>query len=228
MFPLILIFLVLLAITVFGVVRMSNAIGTYGDVVIGAGSGARVAEKVMLQAGVEGVEVVERDVLLSDYYDAVRRKLVLSKSTFCDATAASVGIAVHELGHAIQQVQGGGRQLAKRLSAIRTAHLLGGLLFWIPIIMAVFRAMNFRVAIYIIVIGWAVLMFFGLLTIGVEFDASARGLRAIEGARLLHTVKEREAVEAIINAAAWQRCGDVLRSPQLVLYYLLPFAGWKK
>ena len=222
------IFLLLLAVTVFGVVRFSNAVATYGDVEIQSGSGAAVAEKVLLNAGVEGVEVVERDILLSDYYDATRRKLVLSKESFANTTAAAVGIAIHELGHAIQQMEGGGRVLAKRLSSIRMAHLLGGLMFWIPIIMGIFRVMNFRIAILVILFSWAVLMFYGLLTIGVEFDASNRGLRALEKLRLLRTVKEREAVEAIVHASAWQRCGDVLRSPQLVLYYLLPFAGWKK
>jgi Zn-dependent membrane protease YugP len=228
MLPILFIFFAIVAVSVYGQVRVSGAIGAYGGVGVDAGTGAEVARKVLEQAGVEGVEVVERDVLLSDYYDAVRRKLVLSKTTFGESNAAAVGIAVHEVGHAIQQHQGNGKMLAKRLSAIRMSHLVGGLVFWVPVLLCLFRAIPVKAGIMLVVLGWAVLIFYGMMTMTVELDASKKGLRAIEGARVLKSVKEREAVEAIVAASAWQRSADVLRSPQLILYYLLPFLGWKK
>ncbi len=228
MIPAILLLAVLLGVAFFAQAMVSKAFSEHGEVELSTGiTGEAVAHRLFDHANVKGVKVEVRDALLSDYYDASRRVLVLSPTVFEGTTARAIGIAAHEAGHALQH-HANYRGLAPRLSALRMTHLLGGIMFWASAILAIARLIPPRGAIWAVVLGWGLLLIGNLMTLGVEFDASRRGLEGVERERILPKVREREAVEATIAAAAWLRVGDVLLSPRLMFYYLMPFLGWRR
>ncbi len=68
-------------------------------------SGAEVARAILARAGINDVSVVAHNELLGDHYDPVRKRLMLSTANHHGTSAAALGVAAHECGHAIQHQQ---------------------------------------------------------------------------------------------------------------------------
>src|SRR5262249_55979897 len=68
-------------------------------------TGAEVAAGILQQAGIHDVEIVEQEGLLGDHYDPLHKRLVLSRENYHGVSAAALGIAAHECGHALQHQQ---------------------------------------------------------------------------------------------------------------------------
>lgn len=190
-------------------------------------TGAEAARLVLVNEGVKDVIVVERGGLFSNCYDPARKRLVLAPDIFNGAHAEAVGIALHETGHALQQ-HAGHDGLVRRVNSVRAGQLLGGIIFFAPILASFLRVLPWRGTLWIIVAGWSVLSILNLFTLGIETSASNRVKRAMEDARLLKRLAETEAVESVLSAAAWMRVGEILDSPKNLLWSLSPFRGWKK
>ncbi len=217
-----------LGIAVFSRARVSRVFEAGRAVAMdGKLTGAEAARRVLEHEGVKDVVVVERGGLFSNCYDPARRRLVLAPEIFHGSHAEAVGIALHETGHALQQ-HAGHDALVRRIGTVRAGQLIGGIIFFAPIIAAFLRVLPWRGALWIIVGGWAVLSLLNLFTVGIETSASNRVKRAMEDARLLRRLAETEAVESVLAAAAWMRVGEILDSPKNLLWSLSPFRGWKK
>ena len=65
-------------------------------------TGEEVAEQTLRQSGITNVEIVEHEELLGDHYDPRHQRLVLSRANVRGTSAAALGVAGHECGHAIQ------------------------------------------------------------------------------------------------------------------------------
>src|SRR4051812_34878952 len=69
----------------------------------GGQTAGEVAREFLDASGVEGVQIVEHTALISDYYDAKRRTLFLTRATMNGTSAAAWAIALHEAAHATQE-----------------------------------------------------------------------------------------------------------------------------
>src|SRR4051794_7396878 len=99
----ILLFAGTLALSLWATLRVKAAYAKYSRLPAASGySGAEAAEQILQAAGVYDVPVLEHDALLGDHYDPLHKRLVLSSQTFHGRSAAALGIAAHECGHAIQ------------------------------------------------------------------------------------------------------------------------------
>src|SRR5271168_5404432 len=65
-------------------------------------TGAQTADRILQSAGIHDVEIVEGEGFLGDHYDPMNKRLVLSPENYEGTSAANVGVAAHECGHALQ------------------------------------------------------------------------------------------------------------------------------
>ncbi len=68
-------------------------------------TGAQTAARILQWAGITDVEIVQGESFLGDHYDPINKRLVLSPDNYSGSSAANVGVAAHECGHALQHQQ---------------------------------------------------------------------------------------------------------------------------
>jgi Zn-dependent membrane protease YugP len=165
-------------------------------------TGAEAAERLLRAAGVSGVKVERTEGVLTDHYDPSSKTLRLSADNYDGHRVAALGIAAHEAGHAIQHARAYAplrmRSTLVPLTVVANqvaffAMLLGGFLF----------SQGGGGMILNLAIGaYAVITLFTLVTLPVEFDASARARQALLSTGLLTREEDKGAAE-VLDAAAW-------------------------
>lgn len=183
-------------------------------------SGAAAAQHILDEAGVEGVGIEETHGFLSDHYDPMHRVLRLSPDVYRGQTAASVGIAAHEVGHALQHAQHYA-PLVVRNAAVPAARFGPGLSM-VLIMLGFFMTSQFLINLGII--AFAGLVFFQVVNLPVEFNASTRAKRAL-GELGIVDAQGAAAVRSVLNAAAWTYVAATLQSILTLLYYIMRFSG---
>jgi len=165
-------------------------------------SGAEAARMVLNAQGLFNVAVEQVEGELSDHYDPQANVVRLSDSVYGSRSAAAVGVACHEAGHAVQYNQGYGP--VKLRTAIIPMTAIGAKLSG-PLIMAGFFLASFSYSfIFLCYIGialFALSTLFQLLTLPVEFNASRRALEAIEDNNILYE-DEIPGARRVLSAAA--------------------------
>ena len=184
-------------------------------------TGAQAAERILHSAGLYDVRIEHISGDLTDHYDPKNRVLRLSDTVYGSASVAAVGVAAHECGHAVQD-QKDYAPLRIRNSLVPVANF-GTMAAWpIIIIGLIFGSSNFLVNLGILLFSLGVL--FQLVTLPVEFDASARAIGTIEGSFLLDE-DERDGAKKVLRAAALTYVAALLMSLLQLLRYVLIFAG---
>src|SRR5205807_1872911 len=178
-------------------------------------SGAEAAEAVLGDAGVNGVRIEPVDGFMSDHYVPGERVLRLSPDVFAGRSLASLGIAAHEAGHAIQDARR--YPLLMVRNALVPMASVGGTLSWVLILIGFLLASLALIKIGIVAFSLTVL--FQLVNLPVEFDASRRArIALVEGG--LVTRSEDETVKGVLDAAALTYVAATLTSVLTLLYFL--------
>ena len=179
-------------------------------------TGAQAAREILRSAGVHGVDIELTRGFLSDHYDPRSRVLRLSESVYSGDSIASVGVAAHEAGHAIQHAHG--YAPLKLRSALVTISSLGSNLAWpLLIIGFIFMAQSLILA-GIIFFSLAVL--FQIVTLPVEFNASSRALQALPASGILSDTEVRGA-RKVLSAAALTYVAAATAAILQLVYFLL-------
>lgn len=178
----------------------------------------QVAVDILRRGGVD-VDVEHTRGDLSDHYDPRNRVLRLSDSTYGSRSLAAIGVAAHEAGHAFQHARGY-FPLTLR-SAIVPAANFGSWLGMPLFMIGLFMQSGIMLQIGIVFFSFAVV--FGLVTLPVEFDASARAIRILRDGGYL-TEAEIPAARKVLNAAAWTYVASALMAV-LELLRLLILSG---
>lgn len=165
-------------------------------------TGAQAARLVLDANGLRDVPVERVNGELSDHYDPEARAVRLSDSVYGSCSTAAVGVACHEVGHAIQNAEG---YLPIQIrQAIIPATNIGAKLS-IPLLFAgLLLASLSPKLIYLSYAGLALYTLcalFQVITLPVEFNASSRALKTIEGMGLLEG-EEYQAAKKVLSAAA--------------------------
>ncbi len=166
-------------------------------------TGARAAQAIMDAEGVAGVEVEATPGFLSDHYHPLLRKLRLSQEVYAGDSLAAVGIAAHEVGHAIQH----SRKYAPLYlrSALVPLCTVGSALGQLALGVGVFLSFSgFALGKWMLlggIAGFSLVFLFTLITLPVEFNASKRAL-AILSDRGLVDADELPEVKGVLDAAA--------------------------
>jgi uncharacterized protein len=189
---------------------------------LGGYSGAEVAHEILRSAGIYDVEIVAQHGLLGDHYDPSHKRLVLSNENYNGTSAAALGVAAHECGHAIQH-QKAYAPLKWRMAAVGITNVASQMVMWIPLLGMMTGLLAPMVGLMVMAIAWGILMAFNLVTLPVEFDASRRAKLVLGQMGFIRPGPESAAVNSVLNAAGWTYVAAFISSLLYFLWYLLPF-----
>lgn len=202
--------------------RLKKTVATQMDVRAMQGlTGAEVARRILDRNGLQGVPVeVSPGGALSDHYDPRKKSVHLSDPIYGETSVASLAIAAHEVGHALQHAKG---YSMFRLRSAMWPSVAFASSAWIFLLMA--GAVMQRIGLVQVgLILFAVVVLFQLVTLPVEFDASKRALNQLEGMGLVSSA-ERSGAKKVLNAAALTYVAAALAALSQLAYFALTFLG---
>jgi len=179
-------------------------------------TGAEAARRLLAYAGINDVEVVQAHGFLSDHYNPVTKKLALSEPVFSSPSIAAIGVACHETGHAIQH-QVGYAPLKLRSALVPTAGI-GSKFGYIAIIIGMITGFLGLAKIGVALIGLVLL--FQVVTLPVEFDATARAKKLAVGQGLI-LPQEKQGMDRVLNAAGLTYVAAAITTLLTLAYYIL-------
>ena len=197
--------------------KLMSAFGKYSKVPIGNGmTGAEAARCILDEAGLHNVPVEEVGGHLSDHYDPTKRALFLSSDNFHGQSVAAVGVAAHEAGHALQHLhQDAMFNLRMTLAPVTQIASLA----WVGVLVLGFFLHLIPHFLLIAVAIFSVLTLFQLVTLPVEYDASARAKEQLFRLGLVRE-DERAGVAKVLNAAALTYVAALVTSVLELLYFI--------
>lgn len=184
-------------------------------------TGAQAADRILKSAGLYEVRIEHIAGSLTDHYDPRTKVLRLSDSVYGSASVAAIGVAAHECGHAIQDDHSYA-PLRIRNSLVPVANI-GTQAAW-PIILAglFLGSSSFLINLGILLFSLGVL--FQLVTLPVEFDASARAIRILGDSGILYE-EEVKQTRKVLSAAAMTYVAAAAASILSLLRLLILFGG---
>jgi Zn-dependent membrane protease YugP len=219
-----------MAISLWAAARVKSAYARGSEVPASSGyTGAEAAAKILDAAGIHDVEITEHDGLLGDHYDPMHKRLVLSTQNYHGHSAAALGVAAHECGHAIQH-KIAYAPLQWRMAAVGATTFASQIVTWLPLLGLFTGIGGFTSQTYLtlMVAGWGVIMLFNLVTLPVEFDASRRALQILPKMRFISPGAETKAVDSVLRAAAWTYVAAFITSLLYLLWHLLPLLAGRR
>lgn len=197
--PTIVILIPTILLTLFAQNRVKSSFSTYLKVPTRKGyTGAQVARVLLNEAGLDEVPIQVAAGQLTDHYDPRQRVLRLSNEVYRGSSIASVSVAAHEVGHAIQHAHGYVPlslrnmvfPIARFGSSAAWFFIIGGLLL---------PALQGLMDVGILLFGTAVL--FQIITLPVEFNASSRAMQLLDINGFI-TPDESSGAKKVLSAAA--------------------------
>ena len=168
-------------------------------------TGALVAREILDKHGLRNIKVVETSGDLTDHYDPTAKVIRLSTDIYEGTSIASVSVAAHECGHAIQDKVGyiPMRIRAKLVPVVNISTKIG-----YSAVMIGFLAGALKLAVIGLILLMSMLVF-QLITLPVEFDASRRGKKELNALNILNA-KEQKGAAKMLRAAAFTYVASVL------------------
>ncbi len=179
-------------------------------------SGAEVARVILDAWGLHNVKVERVSGFLEDHYDPRAQVIRLSPEVYGTRSVAAMGIAAHEVGHALQHAQGYA-PLVVRNAAVGIANFGSGAGLWLLILGIIF---SIPALLWAGVILFSGTVFFQVVNLPVEFNASARAKAILAQ---LGIVDQRSAslVNSVLTAAALTYVAATLQAVLTLVYYLM-------
>lgn len=205
----------------FASMRVKTTFNKYSRVRSMSGlTGAQAAERILHGAGIYDVQIMRVAGNLTDNYNPRKKTLNLSESVYDSTSVAAVGVAAHECGHAIQH-QVGYAPLSFRSLLVPVAQFGSGA-SWLFIVAGIFLSAQPLLTLGIIAFSMAVL--FQLVTLPVEFNASSRALKALEGHNIL-CGEEIGHTKKVLSAAALTYVAGAAAAILQLLRLVILFGG---
>ena len=179
-------------------------------------SGQEVAQMMLRDSGIYDVKVISTDGQLTDHYNPADKTVNLSNEVFYGRNAAAVAVAAHEVGHAVQHAEAyawlGFRSAMVPMLSFTSRFMS------ILLLAGIFMLEMTPVPLALGVGLFALTTLFSFITLPVEFDASARGLKYIS-ARGIVTASEHDLSKDALRWAAMTYVVAALGSLATLLYY---------
>jgi uncharacterized protein len=202
--------------------RLKSKFAEYAKVPTSKGlSGKEVAEKMLKENGIYDVQVVSVDGFLSDHYNPLNKTVNLSPDVYTGRNVSAAAVAAHECGHAVQHATAYS-MLMLRSRLVPAVKISSNLSQWVIIAglgMFGFGGGNSTILLIGIIL-FAVTTLFSVITLPVEFDASARALKWLDTANIT-TTTEHEKVKDALKWAALTYVVAALASIAMLVQYIL-------
>ena len=184
-------------------------------------TGAQAAQRLISSGNLYGVQIQGVAGNLSDHYDPRNKTLYLSQGVANVASVASVAIAAHELGHALQDAD---EYLPLRFrAALVPVVSIGSNLGWILIMLGLF--LNWVNVAWLGVLVFSGGAVFALATLPVELNASARAKQLLVDSGIIQGEDEQRGVNNVLNAAALTYVAGLVTAILQLLYYVSLISG---
>ena len=206
--------------------RLKTKFTEYGKVFTSSGlSGAEIAQKMLRDNGIYDVQVISTPGFLSDHYDPAKKTVNLSEDVYQARTVAAAAVAAHECGHAVQHATAYS-MLQLRSTLVPVTQISTRLSQWV--IIAGLGILGFgggnQTVLLIGIILFAVTTLFTVVTLPVEFDASARALKWLDAANITRPEEYEKAKDAL-KWAALTYVVAALSSIATLAYYIMLYNG---
>ena len=200
--------------------RLQSVFAKYSQVPFPNGmTGAEVAEKMLRENNVHNVKVTHVRGQLTDHFNPATMTVNLSDSVYSSRSIAAAAVACHECGHAIQHAQGYA-PLVMRSALVPVVNFSSRIATWVIIAGIAMMASGMGTMVCWIGIGLiAMSALFSIVTLPVEYNASARALAWLESSRTLQGVEVQQAKESLRWAARTYLVA-ALSAIATVLYYV--------
>jgi Predicted Zn-dependent protease len=183
-------------------------------------SGVEVARKILDENGLNDIHVVKINGELTDHYDSSRKVVRLSNHIFNEETIASVAVAAHECGHALQD-KDGYTFMKIRSFLVPVVNFVTYIGYAVSIV-SLLSGITGYLMVGIIMIIAAII--FQLITLPVEFDASKRALIELEKLNIIEK-NEIEETKAMLDAAAFTYVASLISSILNLFRLLIMYKG---
>lgn len=178
-------------------------------------TGFNTARKILDKNGLENVIILETKGNLTDHYDPTKKVIKLSTDIYHGSSIASVAVAAHECGHAIQDKENY-KPMKIRSKIVPTVNICTKLGYILIVIGALFSYRLIELGIILLL----ALLAFQLITLPVEFNASSRALKELKTLKLLDNEEVKNA-KSMLSAAAFTYVASVLSALLEILRYVL-------
>lgn len=195
-----------LVITIWAQISVQSTFNKYSRVRTQSGkTGSDAARDVLLGGGVSGVSLKSIRGSMTDHYDPRDNSISLSETVADRASVAAIGVAAHEAGHALQHAEGYA-PIKLRMAIIPVCNVSSSLAMPLFLIGLLFSAWNPETSFGMLmmnagIIAFSVAVFFQVVTLPVEFNASRRALAALEASGS-YTEEELAGAQKVLRAAA--------------------------
>ncbi|MDR1706286.1 MAG: zinc metallopeptidase [Clostridiales bacterium] len=194
-------------------------------------TGAEAAQKLLESGGITSMTIEEIPGSLTDHYDPRSEVLRLSKEVMNGKSLSALGIAAHEAGHALQHGEAYGPLMARQ-NFVGVANF--GSKLSIPIVFLGIVLMNMNVdsglGSFLVTVGllmFSAVVLLSLITLPVEFNASARAVELLESNGIL-TEDELVPVKQVLRAASWTYIAATLSAVLTLLRLVLMSRGSRR
>src|SRR5688572_2066620 len=205
--------------------KLKGTYGHYIQVPTGSGlSGAEVAREILDSAGLQGMPIEMTHGHLTDHYDPMHKRLVLSEENYRGRSIAAAGVAAHEAGHALQH-KAAFFPMHLRTTMVPVVNFASAGAFWAAAIGFMLQSANL---VLFGIIGFGAMAAFHLVTLPVEFDASSRAKKQLQTLGLIRDPEEARGVSKVLNAAAMTYVAALVTSLLTLLYYIMRFNSMRK
>lgn len=188
-------------------------------------TGAEAAKRVLNSHGIYNVRVERISGNLTDHYDPRTNVIRLSDSVYDNTSTASIGVACHEAGHAVQYARNYApiKLRAAIVPITNFGSKLAMPLILIGTLLSFMGSFSYTL-VYLGIACFGLSVVFQLVTLPVEFNASNRALKAIEQGELL-TAEELNGAKKTLKAAALTYVAATAVAMAQLLRLLLIFGG---
>ncbi len=203
--------------------KLKSKFAAYTKTPVSSGlSGKEVAEKMLKENGIYDVQVISTPGFLSDHYDPTKKTVNLSKDVYEGKNVSAAAVAAHECGHAVQHATAY-NMLMLRSRLVPAVQISSTLSQWVIIAglgMLGFGGGNPTILLVGIIL-FAVSTLFSVITLPVEFDASARALKWLNTANITNGDEQAKAKDALKWAALTYVVSALASIAMLVQYILI-------
>lgn len=181
-------------------------------------NGYDVARKILDKNGLEDIMILETKGNLTDHYDPTKKVIKLSTDIYHGSSIASVSVAAHECGHAIQD-KDNYKPMRIRSKLVPTVNICTRIGYLAILIGIIFSYTLIEIGIILLLS----MLVFQLITLPVEFNASKRALIQLEDLNLIDK-EEKKSTQKMLSAAAFTYVAALLSTLLEILRYVLIFA----
>ena len=209
--------------------RLKSKFSTYSKVPTSSGlSGKEIAEKMLHDNGIYDVSVISVPGFLSDHYDPTKKTVNLSPDVYEGRNISAAAVAAHECGHAVQHAAAYS-MLMLRSRLVPVVQISSNLAQWVILIgLGLFSFGGGNPTVLLIgIILFAASTLFSVITLPVEFDASARALKWLDSSHIT-TLQEHEKAKDALKCAALTYVIAALASIALLVQYILIYQGRRR